>query len=83
MKKKKINTMKKILLFVCFAFLVFAFLLKHNQIFRLPFLLARLLLQVQDTVYMYSGVATGFPGNFNQYITGELAQPGTGLWKND
>ena len=33
----------------------------------------------EDTVYMYSGIATGFPGNFNQYITGELAQPGSGL----
>ncbi|HKR07063.1 MAG TPA: T9SS type A sorting domain-containing protein [Bacteroidia bacterium] len=32
-----------------------------------------------DTVFMYSGVAVDFPGNFNQFMTGELAQPGSGL----
>jgi|GEM_PF-2358944 len=32
-----------------------------------------------DTVYMYSGVSPNNPGNFNQYTTGELVQPGTHL----
>ncbi len=32
-----------------------------------------------DTVYIYSGVALDAPGLYDQFLTGELAQAGTGL----
>ena len=72
--------MKKTLLFIAFIFSVCLLTkLKAQSNLQITFFGASTLLAGQDTVFMYSGVATGFPGNYNQYTTGELAQPGSGL----
>jgi hypothetical protein len=73
--------MKKHLLIILTGFFLVTsqFQISAQSNIQITFFAASTPLAGADTVYMYSGIATGFPGNFNQYITGELAQPGTGL----
>jgi len=46
---------------------------------QITFYAASTALAGADTVYMYSGVALNGPGQYDQYLTGELADPGSGL----
>jgi hypothetical protein len=72
--------MKKILLLTAYLFIIcISSKVKAQSNLQITFFAASTALAGEDTVYMYSGVATGSPGNFNQYTTGELAQPGSGL----